>query len=220
LKHQLDLPYYVELQRRMVDIFRYVSCHERNFATYSVILESLLIDTCSFFDSLCQTLIRERSVEGHAFKQESGVDDFSKKVSGKADFNFGDYRKLLEGDFILSTKGVNVNPYEDAFYSNPMHYLPDAVAGHLILPFQEWDAGDSSPWWRAFTELKHDRMSNFREATLRNALYSLAATFIILTLRHEAEFKAGSVSLELYDLFFPKYWTFKGRVSVSNFMWS
>jgi hypothetical protein len=30
-----------------------------------------------------------------------------KKVSGKADFNFGDYRKLLEGDFILSTKAVN-----------------------------------------------------------------------------------------------------------------
>jgi hypothetical protein len=106
LKHQLDLPYYVELQRRMVDIFRYVSCHERNFATYSVILESLLIDTCSFFDSLCQTLIREKSLAGHVFKQESGIDDFSKKVSGgKADFNFRDYRELLEGDFVLSTRG-------------------------------------------------------------------------------------------------------------------
>jgi hypothetical protein len=113
-----------------------------------------------------------------------------------------------------------VNPYENAFYSNPMHYLPDAVSGYLILPFQEWAAGVNSPWWRAFIELKHDRMSNFREATLRNTLYSIAATFIILTLRHEAEFKAGSVSLELYDLFFPKYWTFKGRVAVMNFMWS
>ena len=51
-------------------------------------------------------------------------------------------------------------------------------------------------------------MNSFREATLRNALHSLAATFIILTLRNEAEFKAGSVSLELYDLFFPKYWKF------------
>ena len=142
-------------------------------------------------------------------------------MKGKDDFNFADYRKLLEGDFILSTKAVNVNPYEDAFYSNPMPYLPNAVAGHLISPFDEWGAGNkSSPWWKAFTELKHDRISNFRKASLRNALYSLAATFIILTFRHEAEFKAGSVSLELYDLFFPKYWTFKGRVAVMNFMWT
>lgn len=220
MKLLLDIPYYIELQRRMFDILRYVSCHEKNFDTYSVILESLLIDTCSFFDSLCQTLIREKSLAGCTFKQESLVDSFKKKVSGNAEFNFGDYRELLEGDFVLSTKEVNLNPYEDALYSNPMHYLPDKVSGHLIVPFKEWATGSSSPWWKAFTDLKHDRMINFREAKLRNVIHSLAAVFIILTLRNETEFKAGSVSLELYDLFFPKYWTFKGRVSVMNFMWS
>jgi hypothetical protein len=218
----MDIPYYIELQRRMLDIFRYVSCHERNFDTYSVILESLLIDTCSFFDSSCQTLIRGKSLAGHAFKKESRVGDFKKKVSGSKEFNFGDYRQLLEGDFVLSTKKVNLNPYEDALYSNPMHYLPDAISGYLIAPFKEWAAGSTliSPWWKAFTGLKHDRLSNFREARLRNVIHSLAAVFIILTLRNESEFKAGSVSLELYELFFPKYWTFKGRVSVMNFMWS
>jgi len=220
LKLLLDIQYYIELQRRIVDIFRYVSCNEKNFDTYSVVLESLLIDTCSFFDSSCQTLIREKSLAGHTFKQESRVGDFKKKVSGSAEFNFGDYRELLEGDFVLSTKEVNLNPYEDALYSNPMHYLPDAISGYLIAPFKEWAAGSGSPWWEAFTGLKHDRMSNFRDAKLKNVLHSLAAVFIILTLRNEAEFKAGSVSLELYDLFFPKYWTFKGRVSVMNFMWS
>jgi hypothetical protein len=204
----------------MLDIFRYVSCHERNFDTYSVILESLLIDTCSFFDSSCQTLIREKSMAGHAFKRASRVDDFKKKVSGRKEFNFGDYRKLLEGDFALSTKKVNLNKYEDALYSNPMNYLPDAISGYPIAPFKEWAAGDTSPWWNAFTGLKHNRLSNFREAQLRNVIHSLAAVFIILTLRHEAEFKGGSASLELYELFFPKYWAFKGRVSVMNFMWS
>jgi hypothetical protein len=115
----------------MVDIFRYVSCHEKNFDTYSVVLESLLIDTCSFFDSSCQTFIREKSLAGHTFKQESRVGDFEKKVSGSAEFNFGDYRQLLEGDFVLSKMEVNLNPYEDALYSNPMHYLPDAISGYL-----------------------------------------------------------------------------------------
>jgi hypothetical protein len=220
LKLLLDIPYYLELQRRMVDIFRYVSCHEKNFDTYSVILESLLIDTCSFLDSQCQTLIREKSSAGHTFKRESRISDFKKKASGAEAFNFGDYRELLEGDFDLSTKEINLNLYEEALYSNPMHYLPDAVSGYLIAPFKEWAAGSPSPWWKAFTALKHDRMSNFREAKLRNVLHSLAAVFIILTLHNETEFKAGSVSLELYDLFFPKYWTFKGRVALMNFMWT
>ena len=220
MKVLLEIPYYIELQRRIVDIFRYVSCHEKNFDTYSVVLESLLIDSCSFFDSLSQTLIREKSLAGYAFKQESQVDDFKKKVSGSAEFNCGDYRKLLEDDFVLYKMEVNLNLYEEAFYSNPMHYLPDAVSGHLIAPFKEWAAGSSPPWWKAFTALKHDRMNNFREAKLRNVIHSLAAVFIALTLHNETEFKAGSVSPELYDLFFPKYWTFKGRVSVMNFMWS
>ncbi len=220
LKSLLDIPYYIELQRRMLDVFRYVSCHERNFETYSVILESLLIDTCSFFDSSCQTFIREKSLAGHAFKQESQIDNFRKKVSDSVEFNFKDYRELLEGDFVLSIKKVNLNPYEDALYSNPMNYLPDAISGYLIEPFKEWAAESTSPWWKAFTGLKHDRLTSFREARLRNVIHSLAAVFIILTLRNEAEFKAGSVSLELYELFFPKYWTFKGRVSVMNFMWS
>jgi hypothetical protein len=222
LKLQQDIPYYIELQRRMFDIFRYVSCHERNFDTYSVILESLLVDTCSFFDSLCQTFIREKSQAGYTFKQESQVVDFKKKVtlSTNFDFHFGDYRTLLEADFVLSNREVNLNPYEDALYSNPMNYMPDKISGYLIRPFKEWASGSSSPWWNAFTALKHDRMSNFREAKLWMAIYSLAAAFVILTLRNETAFKEGSVSMELYELFFPKYWTWRGRVTLANFIWS
>ena len=218
MKQTLDIPYYLELQRRQFDILRYVSCHENNFETYSVILESLLIDACSFFDSLCQTLIREKAETGHQFKQGSAIPDFTAKVTGKADFNFGDYRTLLEGDFALSPREINVNVYEDALY-NPIHSLPDQVSGYRIAPFNEWATGGSSPWWKAFTDLKHDRMANFREAKLRHVLYSLGAVFIVLTIRNELDFKQGAVSLELYDLFFPKYWRFKGRVSVMNFRW-
>ena len=217
----MDIPYYIELQRRMFDIFRYVSCHEKNFDTYSVILESLLVDTCSFFDSLCQTLIREKSLAGMTFKHESQIGDFKRKVSDAAEFNFGDYRTLLEGDFVLSEKEVNLNPYEDALYSNPMRYAPDKISSYLIFPFREWaDSTSPSPWWRAFTDLKHDRLRNFREAKLKNAIHALAATFIILAIRNENEFKAGSITPELYDLFFPKYWTFKGRVMPGIFLWS
>jgi hypothetical protein len=216
----MDIPYYIELQRRTFDIFRYASCHEKNFDTYSVMIESLLVDTCSFFDSLCQTFIREKAKVGHAFKEQSKIKDFAKTVGGGENFNFSDYRTLLEGEFVLSKMEVNLNPYEDALYSNPMNYAPAKIVGYLILPFQEWATGKASPWWKAFTDLKHDRLSNFREAKLRHVIYSLAAVFIILTLRNEADFKNGNVAPEIYDLFFPKYWAWKGRVMPGTFTWS
>lgn len=215
----MDIPYYIELQQRMFDIFRYVSCHEKNFDTYSVILESLLVDTCSFFDSAYQTLIREKSIAGMTFKHESQIGDFKRKVRGSAEFNFGDYRTLLEGHFILSRKEVNLNPYENALYMNPMCYTPDKISGDLIVPFREWaDGTNPSTWWRAFTDLKHDRLRNFREAMLKNAIHAVAATFILLSIRNENEFKAGAITPELYDLFFPKYWVFKGRLMPGIFM--
>jgi len=222
VKLLLDIPYYLELQRRMFDIFRYVSCHEKNFNTYSVILESLLVDACSFFDSMCQTFIREQSLAGHAFKQQPQIKRFAEKVNGTEEFNFGDYRTLLEDDYAMSDRQVNLNQYEDALYSNPMRFSPAQISGHLVLPFKEWavSAGvTGSPWWQAFTALKHDRLINFREAKLKNAIDSLAAVFITLTLRNEAEFKAGTVPSDIYDLFLPKYWASKGRLFPGIVTW-
>jgi hypothetical protein len=100
-----------------------------------------------------------------------------------------------------------------------MQSSPDEMSGYVIVPFSEWATGNSLPWWESFTHLKHDRLSNFFEANLRNALYSLAAAFIILTFRNAAEFQAGRVPPELYDLFFPKYWGWKGRVTAGTFTW-
>lgn len=215
----LNIAYYTELQRRMIDIFRYVSCHERNFNTYSIILESLFVDTGAFFDSLCQTLIRTRVSNGQPFKQESIVANLAKKVSGKDNFNISNYRDLLEGDFTLSAKEVNLNPYEDMFFAYPTNYRPDKVTGYLFAPFKEWANNESLPWWKAFTDLKHDRVQNFRAATLGNVIYALAAVFILLTIYNESDFKEGHVALEIYDLFLPKYWQWKGRKMPGQFTW-
>lgn len=215
----IDIPYYLELQRRMFNIFRYVSCHERNFETHSVALESLLIGACSFFDSQCQTFIRQKATKKHNFKRQAEVPDYEKKIDGRENFNCGDYRKLLDPDFELSKKIVNLNPYEESMYLNPVSYAPDKINGYPVVPFQEWGSGNSLKWWNAFTELKHDRLQHHSTATLENTIRGLAGAYVILTLQNEADFKAGHIRPELYDLFFPKYWDWKGRVALMNFMW-
>jgi hypothetical protein len=50
-------------------------------------IEILLVDTCSFYDSLCQAYM-------DAFKRESGVGNFRKKVEGRSEFNFAAGRRL------------------------------------------------------------------------------------------------------------------------------
>lgn len=222
----MDIQYYLELQRRIIDIFRYVACHKDNFDTYSLMLESLLVDTCSFFDSTCQTFIREKAAAGHSFKEEQRITDFASKLTMGNNFKFPDYRALLEGDFALSKKLVNLNLYEGALFANPLTggYVPDDISGCLLRPFEQWstflDARPlPSPWWKAFTDLKHDRLTHFPQAKLENCIHALAAVFVLLTVRNEAKFKQGNVPPNVYELFFPKYWQWGGRTTICGFVW-
>ena len=214
-----DIAYYVFLQRRMYEIYSYVSCHSDNFGTYSIQLESLLVDTCSFYDSLCQRFIRELSNGGRTFANQSNVDKSAKKAAGEEYFNAGDYRILLEGDFAFANKEVNLNSYEDNLYINSLTIRPDDIKGYTVRPFEQWTKGSSTPWWQAYTCLKHDRLSHMRHATLGNTIGALAATYILITFRHEETFKEGRVDTELYKLFVPKYWSSRGRAIAGIFLW-
>jgi hypothetical protein len=184
MKRTTDLSYYLELQSRMLDIFRYVSCSEKNFATHSIILESLLVDSASLFDSLCQTVVREQRLSGRVFMKEEAVDKLPEKAEGRKQFTIRDYYLLLESEFLLSKKEVNLNPYEEEPYVNPLSYHPDDIAGYLMKPFEEWGGTDyvQLKWWKAFTSLKHDRLANFTQSTLWNAIHALSAAFIMLAL--------------------------------------
>ena len=75
-----DIAYYVSLQRRLYEIFPYVSCHKRNFDTYSIKIESTLVDICSFFDSLSQQTIRELASAGRQVREASEYGEVSQKT--------------------------------------------------------------------------------------------------------------------------------------------
>ena len=48
-----------------------------------------------------------------------------------------------------------------------------------IYPFKEWQDGGLS-WWDAYTALKHHRGSSFNKATYKNAVYALAALYVLI----------------------------------------
>jgi hypothetical protein len=205
LIHDQALPYFIDLQNRMIDIFPFVSCHENNFGTYSIKIESLFVDVCSFFDSLCQTYICEQNSKGRVFKEEAKVGDFAKKLANEMFFNAGDYRSLFEGTFRLSDKEVGINNYDGQLVVNAIQFPPEKTDSYVILPFHEWAERHSTAWWEAYTKLKHNRLANHREATLKNLIYAMAGTYIIITLREVDVFMSGGTR-ELYGPFLPWYW--------------
>ena len=181
----------------------------------------MIVDICSFFDSLCQTYIRDKHFSGYVFKNEAQVENLKNKLEGKKNFNFnaGDYRKLIEGDFILSHRVVNLNLYEDNLFINPLRFSPDKIEGYEIVHFEEWNRDKGTEWWGSFTKLKHDRVRNHKEATLKNVIFSLAAVFVILCLENETAFKEGKVPPDIYRVFFPKFWESHGWVTRGIVTW-
>ncbi len=216
MREELDIAYYLELQKRFKEITLYIACHDDNFRTYSVKIENLFVDICAFFDSLCQTFIREKTAS--SFSNAASVCCLSDKITGTKYFNIIDYKTLLENAFNLSSKEIILNLHEDYFYGNPAK-LWGQMQGYKIKPFDKWSGEYNLEWWQAFTKLKHNRLDNMKEATLKQVIYSLGATYIILSLKNEKKFKDGAITLELYEVFFPQYWKEHGRISSGTVLW-
>jgi len=53
--------------------------------------------------------------------------------------------------------------------------------GLTFQPWEQWRFPNTSPsWWKAHTDVKHERNINFYQANLKNTLNSVAALFVLL----------------------------------------
>lgn len=206
IRSHLDVSQYLEFQKRVLALFPHISCRTENFQTFSTVLVSVLVDAGSLFDSLAQTFIRHCAFSGISFRAAGSVRDFQKKINVEKFFTMEDYRVLLEEQFEMSAKALNLNVYDDDFYSYPTRCLHDASHRFELRPFKEWSEDRSLPWWNAFTALKHDRSTNLTKATLENTLLATAGAFVLLTVFHEAYLKKRFRGLDLLKLFTPLYW--------------
>lgn len=67
-------------------------------------------------------------------------------------------------------------------------HLPELVAmevyvpryGLTLLPWDNWKVGVNPDWWRSHNNVKHERDAFFKEATLKNAINSVAALLTLV----------------------------------------
>jgi hypothetical protein len=68
----------------------------------------------------------------------------------------GDAEKLVEGKILVRRSGLEIQPWRG------------------------WRSHEYPVWWSAHNAVKHDRSRNYKEANLKNALYSLAGLLAAL----------------------------------------
>jgi hypothetical protein len=51
--------------------------------------------------------------------------------------------------------------------------------GFSFKPWDNWTDGRSPDWWRAYNKVKHERDSNYHQATLKHALNSLGGLLLL-----------------------------------------
>lgn len=68
-----------------------------------------------------------------------------------------------------------------------------------IRPFKAWATTHALPWYRAYNSVKHDRESNFAQATLANCLEALAGLFVMVSAQFGtwANYRAGITPLQM-----------------------
>jgi hypothetical protein len=66
--------------------------------------------------------------------------------------------------------------------------------GLTFIPWEQW-AHDAKPfWWDAYNNVKHHRHTRFADASLKNALNSIAALFVLLIYFYREECVAGALA--------------------------
>ena len=148
LSSDVDACLYLDMQNRLFEALHFVSCHEDNFATFSIRLSALLLEAGSFFDSLSQSFIRWRYESDEPFLIND-LPSLPDKLNGTKNFNASDYRCLFESEFKFSSRRLNLNAYNDHFFVMHTQAFPPRGSDYPITPFAEW-ADDRSPeWWAA-----------------------------------------------------------------------
>lgn len=142
------------LIQRLDDLLLFVEPCQRNLATYSHKARELLILACTEVENYWQHYMRLACVT---------------PTRGIA-YNTGDYFQL-SAPLFLGEYEVALGRYAD---------VP------AFRPFFGWNAAapsQSLPWYDAYNKTKHDRTTNFEQATLEVCIQSVAAAIALFAVR-------------------------------------
>ena len=142
---------YLMIKRDLLRIFGFLEPSRGNLKSYSHENYNLLLRACTEFETLAKMILKH-----------------NKYSIDKTDIN--DYRRL-EGAMKLSDYTLELSGYE----------IP------ILIPFARFSPSVKSPvtrtpeWYSAYTDVKHDRIGKFHQASLENVITSCSAIYVLIS---------------------------------------
>ena len=172
--------YYLELEDDFLQVSKYVAFEEANSGAYSLEFLKLLQAACAEVDTLGKVLA---GLVNRNFKEKQpSIKKWWFEIQNEPLFapDFWDSKRIRLGQVIVSHNGWLQRPWKDYFYFRAV-----TKNGKEILKLGE--SSFSREWWRAYTEVKHSRVSligsscepQFREANLGNTMSAFSALYIL-----------------------------------------
>ncbi len=144
--------YFISLEDEIVKISRFIEISEDNYAVYSVELTKLFLSICSEVDVVAKLLCKEADI------------DLFNKERGNRNPTINTYRIVISAKF-------------------PQFHEASVKIPFYNLSFMPWDAfkDNTSPeWWKQYNGVKHERNLDFKNANLKNVLFSMAGLMVLL----------------------------------------
>ena len=92
--------------------------------------------------------------------------------------------KMLCGEISPATAADNITDYRTiilkAYPKLPVMEVKLPRYGISTTPWKNWATGTNPNWWKSYNNVKHQRDQHYHEATLENALDSVAGLLCIL----------------------------------------
>lgn len=140
-----------ELLGTVLDVVPYEPAHE---SVWSPKLVTVLLETCSQLDSLLKHQVGR--VPGAA--NDPKIPDYFQL--------FGQHLTAKNWVLFWGEAPERLKPYEQ--WAGLPSYDRNSYAGHEL------------PWWVAYNKVKHNRIANRREATLKNAVLAMGGLFLAI----------------------------------------
>lgn len=99
-------------------------------------------------------------------------------ASSEVDVVVKELCKLIEPN----SKAENINDYKKVITEKLPAIINTGIIcplyGLFLTPWSNW-TGDGNPeWWRSYNKVKHERNNNYKSASLKNVLNSVAGLFV------------------------------------------
>ena len=107
--------------------------------------------------------------------------------------------KLLCNKVESTSKAENINDYRKILHSKyqRLHELQILIPRYNnnlpLTPWNSWVSDENPDWWKRYNNIKHQRHNLYKEANLKNALFSVSGLFSLVLYYYHEELRANDL---------------------------